>query len=246
MRATDPRAQLLAAGLENIDRPAVTDALDGVAVECGTWDNTLRNAAVYPAVLALAVLGAAAIVGAVGLPALAILPTGTSAPRWPMGLGAALSAANLMVLSALAHSGARVPILARGWRRLDGFALLASTRVLSAAGVPLPAALRASAIWCGEPQQAVALARALDSADGRRGDGVLLDTFETTLLLGAARGGVEQATLGALCDARRAALGREISAEAGRIELLSLLIAGAGVLSVAAGWIWAYSLGVSR
>jgi hypothetical protein len=242
----DRRVDVLIAGIENVNRPRVAAELDGLAVEYAGWDTVLRNAAVYPAVLAMAVLGTATVVGAVGLPALSILPEGDRIPLWPMGLGAVLSAVHLILLSALALSRARVPVLSRGWRRLDGFALLASTRLLAAEAVPLPAALRASAAWCGEPQQAIALARALDAAATAPGGGVLLDAFEVALLLGGARSGVEQATLSALCEARRAALGREVAAEAARIELLSLAIAGMGVLTVAMAWTWAYSLGVSR
>jgi hypothetical protein len=237
--ATDPRAAALAGALENVDRPAVAAALDALAVELGGWDTSLRNAAVYPAVLATAVLVSGAVVGAMGLPALAMLPGGAAVPLWPAAVGVGVSAGSLFLLAGLVRRGARVPALARGWNRLDGFALLASTRIL-------PAALRASATWCAQPETAIGLARALESADPSPRVAGLLDAFEAALLLGAARGGVEGATLEALTEARRTALGREIPAEAERLELLSLLLAGVGIASVGGAWMWAYSLGVSR
>lgn len=246
MSATDPRAAALAGALENVDRPAVAAALDALAVELGGWDTSLRNAAVYPAVLATAVLVSGAVVGAMGLPALAMLPGGAAVPLWPAAVGVGVSAGSLFLLAGLVRRGARVPALARGWNRLDGFALLASTRILTTAGMSLPAALRASATWCAQPETAIGLARALESADPSPRVAGLLDAFEAALLLGAARGGVEGATLEALTEARRTALGREIPAEAERLELLSLLLAGVGIASVGGAWMWAYSLGVSR
>jgi hypothetical protein len=226
------------AGLVGAD--PVAGELEGLRGDLEAWAGPLRSAGGYLGMLAMGIAVATAVVVGVGLPALGELPGGVEG--WPLRAGG-LVAIGILVsgMAALARRWP-VPGVDPAWRRLDGYAVLESTRLLVAAGVDLPLAFRASGAWARDDRDATALGRALEAGEPLPAG--LLGTFEASSLRAAAGVGAASAALTALSSARRAALPRELSSAAFRIEVFGLVVAGAAVLSVGASWMWVSSLGV--
>ncbi len=217
------------------DVPAAFADLLTTAGTAATHRRTLRNAASYPLVLSLCIaLTAGIIMGAVG-PALAQLPLGAT-PSPGTGLVAAfvIGCGSLALLSIVVLRRLRAPLLSRGWVRIAGYAYLDSLRVLVWHGAALPAALRGAACLCDGPERTrgEALARALEADAEPPDTAPLLDDFEAAMLVSSARAGTLDEALAALAEHRQRALEREVPAQATRIHVASLILAGVSLALV--------------
>lgn len=236
----DRRIAATLTGVPISDLPAVLGALTGILAEVDTGARRVRAAASYPLALALAVIVAGSITGGVSVPALSRV---ASAPILP-GVAFVLPATLLVILALSVWTRLPLPFLSEGWRLLDGLAFVASLGALTRVGVPLPAALRASAAWGGRAG-ALALAYALESgsAPGRAG---LVDPFEAAALVAAARAGTLEPTLDALTDQRRIEVARRLPEAVARVHVTSLILAGLAVLAVGVSLFSAYSNALVR
>lgn len=239
----DPRlvASLAQAGVSQV--PSVLLQLVATLGTTGSRTRTLRAMATYPLVLAASIAFTAAIVFGMMGPAMGLLPLG--AP--PAGSGPLLAAliASLSLLVGLAITiFLRLPLppFAWGWQRLEGFAFLDSLRVFVADGAPLPGALRGAAAWCrgASRRSALALASAVEAGRGHAELEPLLDGFEGSLLLSAAAAGTLPQTLETLVEQRRLALERELPAQAMRIHVTALLLAGFSLVVVGSSFLATY------
>ncbi|MFH1463598.1 MAG: type II secretion system F family protein [Pseudomonadota bacterium] len=224
--------------------PEAVTALLPVAATAVAYTRTLRAAAAYPLLLVVTIaLSGAVVVGALA-PALAHLPLGVggsgATPLVAAGGGALLL---LLLLSGLVLGRVDLPWAGEGWRRIEGYAFLASLAALQEAGASLPAAVRGAACWCRPParRRAEALARALEAGREFTDPEALLDPFEASLLVGAARGGILPATLAALVEQRAAALAREVPAQTVRLQVAALALAGSALLLVGAAFFSLYT-----
>ncbi|GEM_PF-2573677 len=222
--------------------PRVLEPLRELDVELRAGSSRLFWAGTYPLALAAAVLVAAGAITRVGLPALAILaPDAEGLGSAPVGLIVA-SLGLLVLLAVFVLGKLRIPWIAHGWEGLDRLAFAESLRVLVAAGVALPVAVRASGAWGrGDLRaEAEAFAQALEA--GRDAPpGRLLGPFETGLLASSASSGTVAETAAAWADQSRAALPRILPEAVARIHAAGVVIAATGITAVLLTWFGAYS-----
>lgn len=213
------------------DVPAVLTGQLQISAALSTNSQRLRAAGTYPLVLAAAVLMASGTIAGVMIPALSGLSSQRFSPALLLGT-TVLCAAMLGLLAAAVHGRVRLPVL-NGWPMVHRSAFLESLAQLTAAGATLPAALRASAVWClpRQHQDAVALAQALEAAAAGSG-GELLAPLETAMLVGGAQSGTAAMAAEALAAQDRVRLTRSLPDAILRIHTTALLIAGGAVLAV--------------
>lgn len=213
------------------DVPAALAGQIRIVAALSTNAQRLRAAGTYPLVLAAAVLMASGVIAGVMTPALHNLADNAVSSTPLLGV-TALCAVLLALLAAAVHGRVRLPML-DGWSMVHRAAFLESLAQLTAAGAPLPAALRASAVWClaGQRTDAEALAQALD-AGSRSSGGTLLAPLEATMLVGGAQTGTAALAAAALAAQDRVRLSRSLPDAVLRIHTTALLIAGGAVLAV--------------
>lgn len=220
-----------------------------VAGEAAAGAQALRSAGTYPLVLAASVALSGAVVAGLLVPQVEALPMGAAGGLGPLlALGLAVS---VLVLLALAvFTRLPLPLLGPVWARIEAQALLGGTLAFLEAGATLPGAVRAAAggLSRGAAEEGRALAAWLEAGAGdgaapREGSG-LLHPYEVAQLVAAARAGAALHTLRALLEHRRLALERALPEAAARIELLSLLVAGSGLLGVGAAFFSLYTPGM--
>ncbi len=208
---------------------------------------TLRAAGSYPLVLAVVITATAGLVLGVMGPAMATLPL-AGEPGSPalLALALALAVLALLVLAATVLGRVPLPWIGEVWRDLDGYAFLAGLEVLSAAGAPLPAAVRGAACWCrGAPRQrAMELARSLEAGRAPPVLAPLLAPLEASMLHAAARADALPATLEALVRQRVFALARQVPTATIRVHTVALVLAGLGMLVVGGSFFFVYSQAV--
>ncbi len=243
----DPRlaASITLSGVRDV--PTVLLHLIGIVGASAARGRALRAMATYPLILAASVACTAAIVFGMMGPIMPLLPLGGATGHATPLLGALLGSLALLVGLSLAVF-LRLPPFAQGWERLDGLVFLDSVRVFVTAGAPLPSALRGAATWCrgSTRRRALALARASEAAGGLPQLEPLLDAFEGSLLLSAASAGALPQTIEALLTQRRLALERELPAQAMRIHVSALLLAGSSLAIVGGSFFATYSAAMVR
>ncbi|MFT5680314.1 MAG: hypothetical protein ACI8RZ_001220 [Myxococcota bacterium] len=232
-----PRVVLLA-GVS--DAPAALAGQLMIASTLAGNARRLRSAGIYPLILAGSVVVAGAVIHSVMAPALAAqsMPTGGVES---LGIAVGLSAAVLVLLSVAVLGRLRLPLLSGGWPAIHRAAFFDSLDQLAQAGASLPAALRASAVWClpGQARAAETLARALEA--GETADASpLLHPMEASLLVGAARSGTVPQAAAALAAQERVRQQRTLPGAILRIHTLALLIASTGVLAVGVAFFTLY------
>jgi len=213
------------------DVPAALSGQVQIAAALTTNTQRLRAAGTYPLVLAAAVLMASGMIAGVMTPALADMSSDVISPAPLLG-ATALSAGLLGLLAAAVHGRLPLPLL-NGWSLVHRGAFLESLAQLTAAGAPLPAALRASAVWCLPSQQrdAEGLAQALEAGTASSG-GTLLAELEAAMLVGGAQTGTTALAAEALAAQDRIQRSRTLPSAILRIHTAALLIAGVAVLAV--------------
>ena len=199
----------------------------------------LRAAGTYPLVLAAAVLMVSGVIAGVMAPVLLSLSISSDSPSQLLGT-TVLCAGLLGLLAAAVHGRVRLPLL-DGWSMMHRTAFLESLAQLTAAGAPLPAALRASAVWClpGQGRDAQALAQALDAGSSSSG-GTLLAPLEAAMLVGGAQTGTAALAAEALAAQDRVRLTRRLPTAILRIHTTAMLIAGLAVLAVGVAFFSVY------
>ena len=232
----------------DVQIPAVLSQLVSTLSCTTAHTHTLQAAASYPLVLAASIACTAGIVFGVMGPAMTLLPLGrgTSAGS-PLLVALAVSLVLLVGLSLTVLLKLPVPPFAQGWQRLEAFAFLDCMHVFVRAGVPLPKALRGASTWCrgSSRQRATDLARVMEAGGDAPDLTPLLDDFEGSLLVTAARSGTLDQALEALVEQRRIGLEREIPAQAMRIHLSALALAGASLLMVGGTFFATYYVAVA-
>ncbi len=218
-------------------------ALEGVLrVEAAVLPATesLRGAALYPLVLAVALAASTAIVAGVAGPALEHLPLGE--PAHPVvgvliGVGGCLLA--LVAIAWLV--GGRV--VGAAWREVDGLRFLASLDALIGAGAKPVAALRAASgglptvarrradVWANWMEAGAPAGGVVPAVRG------LIDPLERDQIIAAARSGGLPETLSALVDRRRLALDRAVPETLAQVELAALGVAALGIVVLGGGFL---------
>jgi len=232
----------------DVSIPAILSQLVSTLSCTTAHARTLRAAASYPLVLAASITCTAGIVFGVMGPAISLLPLGRSPSGSSLLVVALVVSLTLLVgLSLTVLLKLPVPPFAWGWQRLEAFAFLDSLHVFVRAGVPLPKALRGASIWCrgASRQCAVDLARVMEAGGETPDLSPLLDDFEGSLLVSAAHAGTLSQALEALVEQRRIGLERELPAQAMRIHLCALALAGGSLLMVGGSFFATYYTAVA-
>ena len=224
------------------DVPTALAGQARIAARVAANSRQLRAAGTYPLVLAMAVVVAGSVVAGVLAPALATLTFTPGVVAWPPLVSAVAVSVVLMGLLSMAVLGRlRLPLLSGGWPAVDRGAFFESLDQLVQAGAPLPAALRASRVWCapGPGAGAEALAQALEAGQSASG-APLLHPVESAMLVRAAQSGTLPQATAALSQQQQVRLLRILPDAITRIHIASLLLAGIAVAAVGIGFFLVY------
>lgn len=230
----DPRLSeaVSSSGVPDVPAALLEQAYIAERLESGS--RRLRAVGTYPLVLAVALLSASIVLNAQLVPAL----SGTMLTPLPsmllLQVSVGVSVLLLVLLSLLVLGRVHVPVVSSGWRALHRTAFLSSLDALLAGGASLPAALRASSVWClpAQRQAARSLSQSLEAGRAPPDVGVLLAPAEAALLHQGAQTGTALASAHALSSQQRVRLERVLPGAALRVQVVAMSLAGAGVLFV--------------
>ena len=233
----DPRVAgaVTRAGVHDV--PGTLVALGDTLNRFTVASRTLRAAGTYALVLAVSVGVAGVAAGSFAMPALAVVPGGPVS-GFALMRGAVLAVGALLVLLCLVVL-TRAPIPGVGWALVECAAVSSALASLTAAGAPLPAALRGAAVWTRGARRAALVRLAVDLDAGQA---VSVDRgLDVALLAGAAAHGTVPATAAAIAAQRRVQLDRLLPVRVLRIQIVGLLLAGLGLAAVASAFYWEYA-----
>lgn len=227
------------AGVPDVPAALLEQVYIAESLESGS--RRLRAAGTYPLVLAVALLSAALVITTQLTPAFEGMSFAPPSSR-PLLVSVGGSVLCLILLSVLVLGRVRIPFFSGGWRALHRTAFLSSLNALLSGGAPLPAAVRASSVWCLPAQRraAVLLSQSLEAGRAPPEVGALLSPAESALLHQGAETGTASASAHALAAQQRVRLERVLPDAMLRIHIISLLLAGIGVLVVGVSFFQVY------